>query len=102
MKTLPSVDLSIHDSLLTYRNTSHELSLVSPKLSANSGVIVNGAGESKAFYEWNRTWQPVFSACVHAKTKPDLLGIAFLNANSTSQKASQTVETQLVDNVLMS
>lgn len=82
LKELPSVDLSIHDSLSTYRNHKQELKLVAPYLSSHSGVIVNCAGQSKAFYEFNQAHSPQFTNCVHAKTEPDLIGFSIMQGNT--------------------
>lgn len=75
----PSIDLYIHDSLFTYRNTMAELSLVTPSLGRRAAVIVNCAEQSSAFEEWTAAEKPPIASVVHAESKEDLIGVAIFD-----------------------
>lgn len=76
------IDFFLHDSLHTYRNISHELAIVTPRLAARSLVMADDIEGNAAFLAWANENSPAFWAALAEESKPGLLGVAaFANGN---------------------
>lgn len=76
---LKQVDVSIHDSLATYRNIRRELQEVASHLSNPAFIIVDDAGVNSAFSEWIEQTNHAFWTVVQKPEKKTHFIVSLIN-----------------------
>jgi hypothetical protein len=84
LRDLGQVDVFVHDSLHTRRNTLRELQTMTPHLARPAVVLVDDINQNQAFHEWIVLTQPTASGILQQEDKDVMSGVSVLCGDGQS------------------